>query len=149
MVRFMLACLMLAPFACQKKETSKANQPLGPVTETPPPSFDEILRNPTNPEGGIVEGKVPELTPEESMARKLRNEVLPIEFGVGAAGISMSTTFEEAHQILAKPIGVFSGFEFFPENIRIAWSDTEPQTPTYNGSVTTSPRWGSLNSTSS
>lgn len=94
-----------------------------------PNRLDKITTVPTNPDGGLVAGRVPELSPEESMRRKLRNEVAPIDFGRSAGGISMTMSFDEAHAILASPVGVFNDLEVFPEDIRIEWTRTEPQIP--------------------
>jgi hypothetical protein len=93
--------------------------------------LDKVTTEPTNPDGGLVAGRVLDISNEESLLRKMRNEVMPIEFGVGAAGITMTTSYDEAHDRLAKSIGVFNGIEYFPEDIRIEWSDKEPQTPEF------------------
>jgi hypothetical protein len=101
------------------------------MLKSPKRPIDKVTTEPTNPDGGLVPGRVPDISFEESIQRKMRNEVMPINFGSGAGGITMETTYDEAHDRLAKSIGVFNGLEFFPEDIRIEWSSSEPQTPAF------------------
>jgi hypothetical protein len=101
------------------------------MLKSPKRPLDKVTTEPTNPDGGLVPGRVPDISNEESLLRKMRNEVMPIEFGVGAAGITMTTTYDEAHDRLAKSLGIFNDVEYFPEDIRIEWSVKEPQTPDF------------------
>ncbi len=147
-----LVLVVAAGFSCTKSSERDQNRPS--YTENlkiPQKNLDRITTEPTNPDGGLVAGRIPEISPEESIQRKLRNEVAPIEFGAGAGGITMATTFDEAHAVLAKPTGMFNGLEIFPEDLRIRWSNQEPQTPSlfivgsnYKGKVNIGGSMGSV-----
>lgn len=125
-----LVLAVAAGFSCTKSSEQHHNRrSYTKYLKSPQKTLDKITTEPTNPDGGLVAGRVPDISPEESIQRKLRNELASIEFGTGAGGITMATTFDEAHDVLAKPIGMFNGLEIFPEDLRIQWTDMEPQTP--------------------
>ncbi|WP_141731833.1 hypothetical protein [Oligoflexus tunisiensis] len=124
--------LVALVFSCSKSsEMSENRRSSIKMLKSPKRPLDKVTTEPTNPDGGLVAGRVPDISYEESLQRKMRNEVMPIEFGVGAGGITMATTYDEAHDRLAKSVGTFNGLEFFPEDIRIEWTSQEPQTPAF------------------
>ena len=120
-------------WACTAKENERDRRQQGRRDFQPPSveRFDPRELQPTQPQGGIVDGRLERLEPSESLRRKLANEQRPIIFGESAAGIGMDTSFEAAHEILASPVGTFSGQEFFPEDIRISWNQSEPRLPNF------------------
>ncbi len=61
------------------------------------------------------------------------NSKKPIIFGVGLAGITFKTEFNEARKILSKPKDSQSGpnldFYYYGEGVQIAWRKMSPKTP--------------------
>lgn len=112
----------LSGLSCAKKERTYAQDYIpAAVSEDAVPT---VSRRPTNPDGGKVPGKLAEMDPEESAKRKARNEIQPLEFGLGAAGITMQTPQSQARSILSAPLGVSQGVEFYNEHIRVMWSSS-------------------------
>lgn len=122
------AAAALSSLACSKKDQAQENIESVKGLEDSD-ALPVISRLPTRPEGGEVPGKVDEMDPEESVRRKTKNEILPIEFGVSVAGINMKTTKKEARGILAAPLGAAQGFEFYPEHIRVLWDQGDAPRP--------------------
>jgi hypothetical protein len=77
---------------------------------------------PTRPDGGVVEGKLQTLDPEEAERRRNRNMVEPIVFGTSVAGITMKTPYSQAMNTLVYYGSNNQGIDFFQEHIVIAWS---------------------------
>lgn len=98
-----------------------------------PQSAADVVTNqklpPTNPDGGKIEGKSEAMDPEESQRRKTRNVGQPIVWGESIAGISMTTSFEEAQGILSESVGSSGFFIFYGEHLAVAWSGGEPNVP--------------------
>ena len=113
--------------ACAKKEKTFSQDYI--PAKISADAVPAISRQPTNPDGGKVPGKVSDLDPEESAKRKAKHEILPIEFGVGVAGITMQTTQDEARDILSPARGEFQGFEIYDEHIRVQWNRANPPKP--------------------
>lgn len=98
-----------------------------------PDQSSNVIRNevlpPTNPNGGAVEGKSEAMDPEEALRRKTLNVIQPIVWGESLAGITMSTTFEEAQSILSNVVGSTGFFTFYAEHLAVAWTGAEPNVP--------------------
>ncbi|MFW7382089.1 MAG: hypothetical protein ACOH5I_25005 [Oligoflexus sp.] len=121
--------ILVASLSCQQKMEEQSDKRLYHHLLTPPAGFEPITTIPTNPDGGKVPGRIAAISPEESLRRKQVNEVKPILFGLGAGGITMSTTQDEALDILASPIGSANGIIFYPEDLRIRWSRSGQRSP--------------------
>lgn len=86
-------------------------------------SSDQVaIRTPTNPEGGLITGKAANISTEEDLRRIALNSALPIAFGESVAGISMTTTRQDAKAILSNPqFTTDTGIDIYAEGLQVTW----------------------------
>lgn len=86
-------------------------------------SSDQVaIRTPTNPEGGLITGKAPNISTEEDLKRIAINSALPIIFGESVAGITLKTTRQDAKAILSNPqFTTDSGIDVYGEGLQVTW----------------------------
>lgn len=84
---------------------------------------------PTNPTAGEVSGKAILLDPAESERRRAINVIQPIIWGESIAGISTTTTFNEAKAILANPVSESTNLTIYSEYLGVFWNGGQPNLP--------------------
>jgi hypothetical protein len=122
--------------SCTDSPKNDKNAKAGPVTlevnpnaSLPIPKANELLQNSpivfSNPGELDGEGSIE----EQELKKHNLNE--PIIYGVGAAGITMDTTFEEAKTLLTPPFrGPFAnGVTFYNEQIITIWQNEGERKP--------------------
>ncbi|MFW7380980.1 MAG: hypothetical protein ACOH5I_19345 [Oligoflexus sp.] len=119
--------LVISLFACDEK--AKDPPYFAPEAKQSADVVPQIPYTPTNPNGGFIPGKPQMMDPEESAKRQAKNSSEPIVWGESIAGISLSTSYEDAQKILAQRLQTDGQFEVYPENIQIGWRSTVPPTP--------------------
>lgn len=116
-----LSCSRVLPRVSPKGEDEKVNLP---------PGTSDITRLPTNPDGGLIPGRNPDLSEEESAARQQANAAKPLTFGVSAAGVTMDMPRSEIMKVLANPEFIADdGAIFYPEFLSIFWLEGEDPKP--------------------
>ncbi|WP_141734650.1 hypothetical protein [Oligoflexus tunisiensis] len=117
-------CLVVVSTCSKKAKNQTQGEYVAAVLSADAVPVKPLL--PTKPDGGIVEGKLQTLDPEEAERRRNKNIVEPIVFGTSVAGITMNTSYSEAMNTLVY-YGSNQGIDFFQEHIVVAWSaGTDP-----------------------
>ena len=140
-IRLSLLCVFFLSLSCtqleerlhkSKNQTTKAEKEgasadaLPTVEELSPDS--KLPSKPTKPNGGDIPGHREQGDPREDILTTRANSRQPINWGVGAAGITFSTTRDEAHKILGAPIaGENSTRVEYPEGLLIQWDGLEDE----------------------
>ena len=93
-------------------------------------SNQEVIRTPTNPLGGLLEGKTPNVSTEEDLRRIAVNAALPVTLGEAVAGITFKTNRQDSKAILSNPkFSTATGIDVFGEGIQVTWGEGINPTP--------------------
>ncbi|MCC7406324.1 MAG: hypothetical protein IT288_18160 [Bdellovibrionales bacterium] len=117
--------------ACSKAPRQYRN-PVAPPASTDPSTLggEKVLPPPTQPAAGLARGERGEETQEEIDRRVRENSLKPIKLGEGAAGISLTTTYEDSEFKLSKGRLVSNGCTYYREGVCIFWRNDKPRLPT-------------------
>lgn len=116
--------------ACSKSPRQYQNPAASPATPDPSTLGGErVVGPPTQPTAGLARGERGEETQEEMDRRVRENSLKPIKLGEGAAGITLTTTYEDSEFKLSKGRLVSNGCTFYREGVCIFWRKDQPRLP--------------------